>query len=562
MFIDFEGIDGSGKTTLSNRVADRLRALGYPVCHSREGGALCSPIAERIRALTRDVHHVALSETAELLLYAAREAQTVEEGLRPAIERGEWVVTDQYVYSHLALARDGRGLDHPSLWQVLELAAGKLLPDLVVFVDVEPAIARARNCSRRIRDGRMGDCSRKNQAGAGLPCRVRRGFHRLAQADPERWVVFDNTWASLDEAEEAIVRVILARAEGKPLPALPRSRGPAGLPGPAEAPGDEYAVRASLLAAVDAIAVREPPLAAHLLCGLSGFDVDERRLRLALLAPAVVAHGLHGLSDQGASALRHALKAGAPGEVARGLFGLWDEESLGLRLELAPRAPAEVARSLEGVAAPAAMKLRERLAEIAPGDVLMGLAGVDTVAAWDLRRQLGPRAPADALAYSVKLLDTDAAWAVREDLVTGFPLAVIESLAGLVCPRAYALRARFMRRAPRAVVETLLGLDDDAAWKLRETIGDRMREAAESAAGLASERAWTLRERLAAAWPAAVVCSLRGVARTPRGHELLFRVLDRASGDLEVLREATWVLDPAATAHSGTSPAAPLSQAV
>ncbi|HEY3450443.1 MAG TPA: dTMP kinase [Myxococcales bacterium] len=554
MFIVFEGIEGSGKTTLSDRVTARLRGLGHRVCHAREAGALASPVAERIRSLVREVRPLALCETSEFLLHAAREAQSVEEIVRPALARGDWVVADRFVYSRLALARERGELDPAALWPVLQLASAGLSPDLVVFVDVEPSIASARRRCGRLAAGKGGDPGHEGQAGAGLPCRVRRCLYRLAQADPDRWLVFDNTWASLDEAEEAIVRSVLSRAEGQPAPALPRSRGPAGLPGPADVPRDERAVRRCLLAAVDAVASREPPLAAWLVRGLSGADVDERRLRLALKAPAVVAHGLAGLGGAGPMALRHALKAVVPDEVARSLTGLWGDEALGLRRELEDRAPRAVARSLAGVLAPQAMAVRAELAPRAPAEVLEGLSGVATDEAWELRRALSSSAPLEALARSLAGLDSQEAWALRESLLAGAPLAVVESLAGLASPHAFELRRRFLPRAPRAVLDTLAGLEGDEAFALREAAGERMREAVESAAGLGSERAWTLRERLLAVWPASVVRSLSGLAHAARGRELLFRVLERASGDLEVLREAAWVLDDA------SAPERPLSR--
>ncbi|MGC4116239.1 MAG: dTMP kinase [Myxococcales bacterium] len=540
MFIVFEGVEGSGKTVLSQRVVARLRSLGRNVCHAREGEAPGSAVAERVRALTGELRRLALSETVELLLDAARGAQLVEEIVRPALARGEWVVTDRFVYSRLALARD---LTSPPLSAVLQLASAGIAPDLVVFVDVEPAIAGARRRCRRLASGRSGEPDREAQAGAGLSARVRRSLHRLAQGDPDRWLVFDNTWASLDEAEEAIVRAVLARAEGRAWPALPRSRGPSGMPGPAEVPRDEREVRRSLLDSVDAVAAREPPLAADLVRGLSGADVDERRLRLAFVAPAVVAHGLWGLGGTGPMALRHALKAVVPDAVALSLTGLWGDEALELRRELEERTPRAVARSLAGVLAPQAMELRSALAHRAPAEVLESLAGVATDDAWELRRALSTSAPPEALARSVTRLASPEAWSLREALLSAEPLAVIESLTGLSCPRSFALRRRFLPRAPRAVLLTLAGLECAEAFALREAAAERMREAVESASGLAVDPAWTLRERLLSVWPASVVRSLHGLAGLSRGRELLFRVLERASGDLEVLREAACVLD-------------------
>src|SRR5690606_19591540 len=78
VFIDFEGIDGSGKTTLSNRLAERLRALGYPVVHAREKGELKSALARNVRELTRDARHLEMGARTEFFLNLARDAQQRE----------------------------------------------------------------------------------------------------------------------------------------------------------------------------------------------------------------------------------------------------------------------------------------------------------------------------------------------------------------------------------------------------------------------------------------------------------------------------------------------------
>ncbi|XXF74882.1 dTMP kinase [Myxococcaceae bacterium GXIMD 01537] len=96
MLIVFEGIDGSGKTTLSNRVAEVLRQGGLRVRHVREGGQLASPVSESLRRFTRDPANLALVPMTELLLYAAREAQLLEEVTRPALAHYDVVITDRY----------------------------------------------------------------------------------------------------------------------------------------------------------------------------------------------------------------------------------------------------------------------------------------------------------------------------------------------------------------------------------------------------------------------------------------------------------------------------------
>src|SRR3954462_11468449 len=84
MLIAFEGIDGSGKTTLSNRVARVLRDRGLTVAHTREGGRFASPVTQAMRELGRDARNLALTPRAELFLYIARDVQLFEEQTLPA----------------------------------------------------------------------------------------------------------------------------------------------------------------------------------------------------------------------------------------------------------------------------------------------------------------------------------------------------------------------------------------------------------------------------------------------------------------------------------------------
>src|SRR6185295_164445 len=110
MFIVFEGIDGSGKTTISNRVAAALRARGLTVEHLREGGAFASTVTQGIRDFCRDARNLALTPRAELLMYVAREVQLADEVLKPALAHADVVIADRYFYTAEVLARAGREL--------------------------------------------------------------------------------------------------------------------------------------------------------------------------------------------------------------------------------------------------------------------------------------------------------------------------------------------------------------------------------------------------------------------------------------------------------------------
>src|SRR5262249_59478760 len=134
MFVTFEGLDGSGKTTQVERLAERLRAEGRDVVATREPGG--TALGEQIRQLVLHGGHVA--PWAEAALYAASRAQHVEEVIRPALERGAVVLCDRYVDSSVAYQGVGRDL---GLDRVLELnlaAVGGLMPERTFLLRLDP----------------------------------------------------------------------------------------------------------------------------------------------------------------------------------------------------------------------------------------------------------------------------------------------------------------------------------------------------------------------------------------------------------------------------------------
>jgi len=192
LLITFEGVDGSGKSTQVRCLAERLRQRGADPLVVREPGG--TPLSERVRELLLepglDIH-----PRAELLLFSAARAHLVETAIRPALAAGRAVLCDRFYDSSTAYQGAGRGLAEPDFLAVLHrFATGGLVPDRTFVLDVPPEEAAARR-------GREED--RMEAAGEAFFARVRDGYLRLAEAEPERVRLLDGARPP-DELEEAV----------------------------------------------------------------------------------------------------------------------------------------------------------------------------------------------------------------------------------------------------------------------------------------------------------------------------------------------------------------------
>jgi dTMP kinase len=512
MWIDFEGIDGSGKTSLASRVAARLRASGREVVEGR------SAIAARIREVTREAELFRLAPETELLLNIAREAQNVAEIVRPALARGAIVITDRTVYSHVAVAAAVRGLSRSAADAVAEFAVKGLRPDRVLLIDVDPDVARLRKRIRKIRERRLRDSSRKGLLGEAFARGARSAFLEMARRDPARWTVLDNSFGTLEEAEAALTACL---AGGSP----PSRRAPSFDPG--DSPGE--LIRRFFAVARD-LAGRDPASAAVTVGGMdhpTGHSIRQ-------IAPFdVAAYSAAGVDAEPAWGLRQKLAGPEPYYTARGLAGFGDDErAWALRDQLDAAAPGQVLHSLSRTASPRAHDARRRLFEQAPDEAVLSLKGIDDADSWSLRDRA--RGGAE-LAESLARLGGDRAWAVRDGLRAQFPLSVLKGVRGLDDPKAWELRWEALDAAPKAVLATLEGMDGPRAAELRLKLRERCpEETAESLSGLDTPEARRARLELADAAPAGVIRSLRGLP----GEELVWDIVRKHGTRIRVAREA------------------------
>ena len=195
MFITFEGPDFSGKSTQAALLVEALRAGGRDVVASREPGG--TPLGEAVRDLV--LHGLEMSPWAEASLFATARAEHVAALIRPALERGAWVVCDRYVDSSIVYQGIGRGLGAEAVLELNLLVTEGLLPDrtFVLALDAEAAESR-----------RGRELDRIERADAGFRRRVADGYRRLPELFPDRIVMLDASRPADEIAEEVREHVL------------------------------------------------------------------------------------------------------------------------------------------------------------------------------------------------------------------------------------------------------------------------------------------------------------------------------------------------------------------
>jgi dTMP kinase len=196
MFVTFEGIDRSGKTTQAGLLVE---ALGEDALGVREPGGTAA--GERVRELLKDPS-VSLSPEAEALLFAAARSELVAEVILPALDAGRVVVSDRFLDSSLAYQGGARGLGIEDVERVNHFATRGLKPDLTFLLDLPPTDAAAR----------AGESDRFEDQGAALQDAVAAAYERLVRSDPDRWRRIDASRRPEEVHADVIREVEEARA--------------------------------------------------------------------------------------------------------------------------------------------------------------------------------------------------------------------------------------------------------------------------------------------------------------------------------------------------------------
>jgi len=516
------------------------------VVHTREMGKYASRVAQAIREVGRDPQMLRLSPTAEMMLGMAREAQVMEESVRPALSRGAHVITDRSVFSWIALSGDGRGVDRGAAQACADAVTLGLRPDLVVVCDVDVRTSRRRKRLQKITDRRVGQMSRKGLSGLALRETQRRSFLAMAAADPERWVVVDAAhWTIEQEMAVIVERVGKLLGRSIPLPAKPEAPRKAAHPElPAAAlegrSADELAD--AFFDMLEASVVSDPAFAAFLLASFDGGRADRLRERLAHKHPALIAWGLSDSRSEASIALRERLLDIEPDYVIRSTATVDDEWAWALRGRALRDSPRAVAASLRQIATPRAFEMRRTIGKKARAELLASLARLDHPEAWELRRKHAKKERL-ALGKSLSGLDTEEAWAMRDEYLADYPLGLIPSLQGLAHERAMRERDAVLQIAPRLVLGSLRGVGTPESFAMRGRVPHMAKELLDSVHALDAEPAWALRNQHVEAWPHTAIRSMgAALSRTPRGGDFLWPLLDRSRADLHVVKVAALML--------------------
>lgn len=207
VFITFEGIEGSGKTTQIKTLAEYLQEKGLEVVLTREPGG--TVIGDKIRAILLNSAHDAITPLAELLLYAAARNQHLSQVIRPAVVEGKIVLCDRYADATTAYQGAARKIGEDVLEAVHNIATDGLMPDLTLLLDLPVETGLGRAISRNVLNKEAKKEDRFEREDLKFHRRVREGYLAIAKKEPARVVVIDAT-QNIDDLQKEIVKALVS----------------------------------------------------------------------------------------------------------------------------------------------------------------------------------------------------------------------------------------------------------------------------------------------------------------------------------------------------------------
>lgn len=208
MFISFEGIDGSGKSTIAKLVDEQLKKEGYQTVLTREPGGV--KIAEDIRAIILDKNNTNLDDHTEALLFAAARRQHLKERILPALKENKIVLCDRFVDSSLAYQGGGKHLGVNEVYNINIFATDNLLPDLTLLFDMDP-----QEALKRIDKNKEREVNRLDLEKLSFYETTRNTFLDLAKKYPTRIKIVDASKSIHEVLDEAMKIIKVKLNESK-----------------------------------------------------------------------------------------------------------------------------------------------------------------------------------------------------------------------------------------------------------------------------------------------------------------------------------------------------------
>jgi dTMP kinase len=205
MFITFEGIEGTGKTTQIARIKSYFEGQGKEVFLTREPGG--SRVGQQLRQMLLHVENNDLTPITELFLYLADRAQHVAQVIRPELEAGRVVLCDRFADSTIVYQGFGRGLDTKVLKQLNEVAVDGVWPDLTIVMDIDPEIGLKRATLRNLEEGKAKEEGRFEAEHISFHRRIREGYLTWAALNRDRIKVADAS-STPDDVFERVKAII------------------------------------------------------------------------------------------------------------------------------------------------------------------------------------------------------------------------------------------------------------------------------------------------------------------------------------------------------------------